>query len=134
MTYLDEAYSWLAYADDTLRAARDNSGIGHHGVAVNRAYYAAFYAAKSVIAVSRGRDPKTHAGVSQRFGDLAVVDSDFPPEVSKILQSLSNKRGKADYDLGYRETLSPDEVASLIADAVRFVAEVHEWFDRHHKR
>ncbi len=48
-------------------------------MAVSLAYYASFYAAKSIIAYARERDPKTHSGVSRRFGQLAVTGSDFPP-------------------------------------------------------
>ncbi len=132
MTYLEEAYSWLAYADEALQAANDNSDLGHHGVAINRAYYAAFYAAKGVIAAARGRDPKSHSGVRIRFGELAVADSDFPPEVAGTLQDLSQTRGKTDYDLGYRESLTPEEAARSIAYAVSFVTEVRSWFLRRH--
>ncbi len=132
MTYIEEAYGWLRYAEESLRAARDTSEIGHIGLAVNRAYYAAFYAAKGVIAAHRQRDPKTHSGVNQRFGELAVTKSDFPPEIASILGALAGQRGQADYDLGYRESLTSEDVTRSIADAGIFVAAVHAWFERHH--
>ena len=64
-----------------LKAAKDIFGVQQYSVAISLSYFATFYAAKSVIAFSRERDPKTHAGVIGRFGELAVRDSDFPREV-----------------------------------------------------
>ena len=71
MTHQDEARGWLAYATDALKDAKISFDAGQYSVAVSLAYYAAFYAAKSVISLSRVRDPKTHTGVIGRFGRLA---------------------------------------------------------------
>ena len=134
MTHLEETFAWLSYADETLQDARDNFRLGKYGVAVSLAYYATFYAAKSVIAFHRGRDPKTHTGVGRRFGELAVQGSDFPPAVARHLSVLAGRRGKVDYDLGYRETLEAGEAESLLDDAQTFVTEVHHWLSRHHRQ
>ena len=131
MTSLDEAFGWLSYADDNLRDARDNLAMGKYGVAVGLAYYACFYAAKSVIAFMRERDPKTHAGVIGRFGELAVVRSDFPPEVARVLSYLAGQRGKTDYDLGFRTKWQSQNTPPMLEMSESFVAEVHGWFDRH---
>lgn len=132
MTYIEEAFGWLAYAEETLQDAQDNFAMGKLGVAVSLAYYATFYAAKSVIAYARERDPKTHSGVSSRFGQLAVVGSDFPPQVARYLSILAGKRGKTDYDLGYRETWRQDTAEEMLEMAGSFVSEVRAWFGRHH--
>ena len=63
MTSLQEAWARLKHAEDTLRSAQDCLRIGHYGPAVSLAYFSAFYAAKVVIAFSKGRDPRTHRGV-----------------------------------------------------------------------
>ena len=65
MTALDEAFAWLARANDELRTARDNRSIGAYRTAVSIAYRAAFAAAKAVIAYHRD-GAKTHHGVATR--------------------------------------------------------------------
>ena len=63
MTSLQEAWGWLEYADDTLRSAGDSYRTQNYAAAVSLAYFAAFRAAKSVIAFSGGSDPRAHKGV-----------------------------------------------------------------------
>jgi len=94
VTSVEEAYGWLSYADDMLQDAEDNLAMGKYGVAVSLAYYACFYAAKGVIAYTKERDPKTHSGVIIRFGELAVLGSDFPPEIAKSLAYLAEQRAR----------------------------------------
>jgi uncharacterized protein (UPF0332 family) len=131
VTSVEEAFGWLSYADDMLQDAKDTLAIGKHGVALSLAYYASFYAAKGVIAYTRESDPKTHSGVISRFGELAVLGSDFPAEIAKSLAYLAEQRGKTDYDLGFREKWRSDNTAPVLEISGSFVAEVHSWFDRH---
>lgn len=132
MTSVEEAFGWLSYAEDTLQDAKDNLAMGKYGVAVSLAYYASFYAAKSVIAYAAERDPKTHSGVIGSFGQLAVLGSDFPAEVAESLGYLAGQRGKTDYDLGFREKWRSDNTAPLLGMSETFVTEVRSWFARHH--
>lgn len=124
----------MAHSGEALRAARDTLLMGYRGVAVNRAYYAAYYAACSVIAASRGRIPKTHKDLAQRFGQVVVVNSEFPPEVARSLSTLASLREQSDYDIGDAAGLDDEEVAGLIETASVFVAEVRDWLDRHSKK
>lgn len=132
MTYIEEAFGWLSYAEDTLKHAQDNFAMGNYGVAVSLAYYACFYAAKSIIAYTRERDPKTHSGVGNRFRQLAVVGSDFPPEVAGYLGRLAEQRGRTDYDWEYRETWREENTMALLKMSEAFVGETRAWFGRHH--
>lgn len=95
------------------------------------AYYAAFYAAKGIIACARVPDPKTHPGVRTRFGHLAVVGSDFPPQIANYLSDLAEQRGKADYDLGARGSWNSDGVQRILEMSETFVEEARSWLDRH---
>ena len=131
MTYLDEAWGWLEYSADMLQAAKDNFSVQQYSVTVSLSYFATFYAAKSVIARSRERDPKTHTGVIGRFGELAVRDSDFPREVARHLSRLSTLRNNTDYDFSYRDTWKADNTAEELERARAFVEEVHNWINRH---
>lgn len=132
MTSVEEAFGWLVYAEETLGDAKDNLAMGKYGVAVSLSYYACFYAARAVIAYARERDPKTHTGVIRRFGELAVVGSDFSPEVARYLGYLAELRGKTDYDLGFREVWRSSNTEPVLEVSESFVAGVRDWFGRHH--
>ena len=115
MTSSDEAWGWLEYANDTLRSAQDCLRIGRYAPAVSLAYFAAFYAAKGVIAFSRGKDPRAHKGVLIRFRELAVQESDFPPQTANLISQLAEERNKTDYDFMYRDKWQAENTSALIA-------------------
>lgn len=131
MTSLDEAWGWLRHAEDTLRSAQDCLRIGHYGPAVSLAYFGAFYAAKAVIAFSKGRDPRTHRGVMVRFRQLAVLESDFPEQTARLLPQLIEQRNKTDYDFTYRDTWKTENTAAVVNKGRTFVTEVSSWVERH---
>ena len=133
MTHVEESFGWLAYAEDTLRHAADNFERGIYNVAVALSYFAAFRAAKSVLAYLKQDDPKIHSGVVGKFGEPAVRGSDFPAPTAKNLARLFEHRLKADYDQAYRHTLTRETTAREIGRAETFVAEVSNWLQRHHR-
>jgi hypothetical protein len=53
---------WLEKARESLAAARDEAQAGREAFAVNRCYYAAFYAASAVL-LARGRRFVKHSGL-----------------------------------------------------------------------
>lgn len=132
MTFIEETLALLRHADDTLRHARINRREGLYRTAISLAYYAAFYAAQAVTAINR-EGPKTHHGVMTRFSLLAVKESDFPPEVSGLLPQLEEHRLAADYDHATWDNWTESDASRVIRQAGRFVNEVHDWFDRHHR-
>ena len=131
MTSLDEAWGWLKHADETLRSAQDCLRIGHYGPAVSLAYFSAFYAAKAVIAFSKGRDPRTHRGVLVRFRQLAVLESDFPEQTAQLLSQLIEQRNKTDYDFTYRDMWKSENTAAIVHKGETFVNEVYAWVRKH---
>ncbi len=131
MTSTDEAYLLLSHADDYLRYAETTRRSEIYGPAVSLAYYAAFYAAQAVVAYHR-HGPKTHQGVRTLFHRLAVKESDFPADVSRVLGSLGKSRIKADYDHETMDRWTDQDAAEAIRRARSFVDEVNAWFLRHH--
>ena len=93
-------------------------------------YYAAFYAAKAVIAYHR-EGPKTHQGTNRSFHRLAVRGSDFPSTIASFLGELERLRLKADYDMVTKGEWRDDDAAAAIAKAEAFIGEVQNWFSRH---
>ena len=131
MTALEEVFRCLARAGDELRSARSSREAGEYRTAVSVAYWAAFAAAKAVLALHRD-GAKTPSGVASQFYRRAVFDSDFPETTAAYLSQLGTERGSADYDMvradrDWRE----EEATGAIHRATMFVDEVQAWLKRH---
>lgn len=64
--------------------------------AMNRYYYAAFHAARALLA-TRGVDASRHAGVIALFQQHFVKTGDFPAETARALPRSFEKRLSSDY-------------------------------------
>lgn len=98
---------------------------GSYEGAVNRYYYAAFHAAKALLA-TRGLDASKHKGVISLFNREFVKPGTVSKAASKTLSACFLKRSKADYD--DFATISRDEaeviqagVRSLIDEVARLI-------------
>jgi uncharacterized protein (UPF0332 family) len=89
--------------------------------AVNRAYYAAFNAARAGV-LAEGETPKSHAGVQRRFFDLYVRSGRLSKEQSHMLSHAEDLRLQADYAFGTR--LDAEEAAALVDEVESFVAAI----------
>lgn len=65
--------------------------------AINRYYYAAFYAVKAVLALDE-IDFKRHKDVVAHFNKNYVSTEIFPKKIGKMLGNLQKKRETSDYD------------------------------------
>lgn len=86
-----------------LARAKDAFGEGEHLLAqksymgaVNRFYYAAFYAARALLAVQE-LDSSRHSGVISLFQKHFVKAGLFAAEIAKALPRAFEKRQKSDY-------------------------------------
>ena len=108
----------LDKAARALEAARANLDRDDAETAVNRAYYAAYYAATAAL-LGVGETPKTHSGAHRRFALRFIVTGQIAPEVGRTLEEAFRVRQRADY-----ESLVVTDVraaADLVADVERFV-------------
>ena len=108
-------------AGEALAAARYTFDGGFLSTAINRSYYAAFYAARAAL-LTRGEAPKTHQGVILRFHFHYVKTGQFDKHIAAILSFAEELREGADYDLALN--IDPHAVTDLIADVERFVLAV----------
>ena len=131
VTSEEEATQLLADAYDNIQHAKDNNRIGIPRVAVSLAYYAAFYAAQSMVAAVR-RASKTHSGLISIFEKLVLEDPDFPREGGTVIRQLFARRATADYDWAHRRNWTNQDAQDAIAQAEWFVGEVAAWHDRSH--
>ncbi|MDK2930753.1 MAG: hypothetical protein PWR07_884 [Bacillota bacterium] len=88
--------------------------------AVNRFYYAAFYAARALLALKQ-LDSSKHSGVISLFQRHFVKDRLIDAQVSKVLPSAFEKRQDTDYEDFV--TVTRAEVSSLKEDVRRFIEE-----------
>ena len=112
---------WFDRAEAALASARSESLADRPDFAVNRAYFAAFYAASAVL-LARGRRFVKHTGVRAAVHRDLVKTGSLAPELGRVFDRLFESRHRADYlDLVRFET---EEVEQLIEEASVFVAEL----------
>lgn len=117
----------LARSGTELDAAKLLAEAGFAAQAVSRAYYAAFYAAEAAL-LELGETRSRHAGVIAAFIQLVVTEG-ADPEAGKLLRSLFDRRGQADYSAVPVPTA---QAGRAIADAATVVDAVRQWLaDRH---
>ena len=118
---MTEVQALFKKAAEALAAARYTLDGGFLTTAINRAYYAAFYATRAAL-LTLGEAPKTHQGVILRFNLHFVKTGRLDSHVAAILSFAEELRAGADYDLALN--IEPHAVTDLIADVERFVQAV----------
>ena len=114
----NEARTMFERAQEALAAARYTKDGGFLTTAVNRAYYAAFYAARAAL-LTVGEAPKSHKGVIQRFNLHFVKTGKLSTHVASIFPYAEEVRKGADYDVAI--SFDSGAVGDLIADVDTFV-------------
>lgn len=90
----------------------------HFSGALNRAYYAAFYAARALLA-TRNLDSSRHSGVIALFQEHFVRTGLVPTDTARALPRAFEKRQTSDY--GDFSEPSSDEVLALRRQVEVFV-------------
>ena len=111
-------------AEETVQSAKLSKENHFYKDAINRAYYAAFYAIKAVLAVE-GVDFKRHKDVVAYFNQHYVATEVFSKESGRSLARLQRKREASDYDDFY--IASVEEAQEQIEVAAKIAAEVKEY-------
>ena len=111
-------------AENTYRMAKlcyDNDGYRD---AVNRSYYASFYALRAVLALE-GVDFERHKDVVSYFNQHYVATGKFKREVGKRIGRLKTMREDCDYDDFY--VIEKDEVEVQLDTARMVINEVEKY-------
>ncbi len=114
----ETAAALLKKARHTLHAAQLLLDAEEVESAINRSYYAAFYAAQAAL-VEVGESPKTHKGIHNRFWTRFVETERFPRHQGEIFGSAWKMRQKADYDIF--SIFDTAAAADLLLDVETFV-------------
>ena len=88
--------------------------------AVNRAYYAIFYAANALLA-TKGLERSKHSGVIAAFRQHFVKTGLIEPEFSRFYGAAMDERHAGDYDL---IQLDYESASRHVTNAVRFLNQI----------
>jgi uncharacterized protein (UPF0332 family) len=113
----------LGRAEQELDAARLLAANGYDRQAVSRAYYAAFYAAEEAL-LAIGVTRSKHSAVIAAFVQFVVRDHGVDEKAGRLLRSLFERRGEADYGT---DPGPPADANVAVHDAELVVATVTSW-------
>lgn len=117
----DLCFYRMAQAEETIQSAHLCMENHLFKDAINRSYYAAFYAVKAVLALA-DTDFKRHKDVVAYFNKEYVAQGIFSRETGRLLARLQKKREASDYDDFY--IASHDEAAEQINAAGDILKEI----------
>ncbi len=107
-------------ANEALKDARAANETASTPNAVNRAYYAMFYAALALLAC-RQIGTSRHSGAIAMFAEQFVKTGRFPRDVARRFRQAFDRRCRSDYGLLARPT--PEEAAETLIWAEQFVGQ-----------
>ncbi len=87
----------LQRAEQTLDEAKVMSDASYYNAAINRLYYACYYAVVAAL-LSRELSATTHAGVKTMFSLHFIVSGILPKDYGKTFSRLFEMRHSSDYD------------------------------------
>ena len=110
-------------ANLTLAEVETHKANGYYNTAVNRMYYACYYAASALL-IAYGIETKSHDGVRQQLGKQMVLTGKLPAELGKFYSQLFSKRTAADYEDFICQNL--ETVEELLPTAQLFVKTIEQ--------
>ena len=111
----------LERADETLLEVDSHLNNGFWDTAINRMYYACFYAVSALL-VKNNVEVNSHAGVRQQFGQHYVKPGIIDRDLGKHFTELFEKRNRGDYNdfIDYNE----NEARELLPKTIELVQQI----------
>lgn len=109
---------WFEKAEQSLSSAELELNAGHVNFAVNRLYYACFYAVTALL-LRDGKQLAKHSAVKSEFNRMYVKPGTVDVKWSKFYQKLFNDRQESDYIP--TTTFETSDIAERIHEAREFV-------------
>lgn len=113
--------SWWKKANDSLAAAQRELAAGALAFAINRAYYALFYAVTALF-LEEGREFSKHAGVRAAFNQAVIKAGRLEKQYGELYNTLFTDREAADY-VAFME-FHPSDVAEKVAKCEKFLSAI----------
>jgi uncharacterized protein len=121
----------LSRARNALRMAELALGEEDDGLlpdAVNRLYYACFYAVTALL-YTEGVTASRHTGLISLFGEHWTGPERFSRGLGRFLHQMFERRLEGDY--GEEASFERSEVESWIAEAKAFVTQIEAYLQEH---
>ena len=115
---------YLMHAQESLQSAELNMEHAFYGAAINRAYYAIFYATSALL-LAHGLVRGKHTGVIAAFREYFVKPGLIEPEYSDIYGAVMDARMDSDYEMVFEA--DRDVAQKAIFDARRFVERIENY-------
>ncbi len=87
---------WLEKANEALSSAELELNAGHTNFAVNRLYYACFYAVTAIM-LRDGKQFARHSGIKYEFVRTYIKSGKIDAKWNKFYQKLFDDRQEGDY-------------------------------------
>lgn len=113
-------------AENTLAEVETHRANGFYNTAVNRLYYACYYAATAIL-IANGIEVKSHDGVRMNLGKYIVQEGILTPELGRYFSRLFSKRSTGDYDDFFNHSI--ETVDELMPDAKLFIQTIKDWVE-----
>jgi len=120
----------LEQAEEALDDAELLFSKGRYRAALNRSYYAMFYAVLALLILS-GKGTSKHSGAIAMFDLDFVKNGGFDKKFSKWLHEAFEDRLRSDYK--EQVVIPPDEIAETLSRAKKFVNRCKEFLDEKFK-
>jgi hypothetical protein len=122
-------YTLIERAKETLAEAALLSQSGYRFGAMNRLYYACFYAVSALL-LSEGMSSSKHTGVISLFDQHWIKPARLPRQMGKFYRKLFDLRHQGDYagllGVGDAEMLELQEQARRFIDNIEKTLQVKE--------
>jgi uncharacterized protein (UPF0332 family) len=105
----------------TLKEVESHRENGFYNTAVNRMYYACYYAACAIL-IANGIETKSHDGVRMQLGKQIVLEGKISSDLGRFYSRLFSKRSTGDYEDFVNHTL--ETVDELFPSAKLFVESI----------
>jgi uncharacterized protein (UPF0332 family) len=109
---------WLEKAEDSLASAELELNASHANFAVNRLYYACFYAVTALL-LQDGKQFARHSAVKSEFGRTYIKPGRVDVKWNKFYQKLFDDRQEGDYIP--TATFEASDVSTCIQRAREFI-------------
>jgi uncharacterized protein (UPF0332 family) len=117
---------WVAKTDEALASARSEYNAGRFSFAVNRAYYACFYAVGAVF-LREGQEFTKHSGIRGALHRDLIKTGRVDPEFGKIYDRVFDNRQRGDYQELVQ--FEAEQVEEILRQARAFTEEMHRLLD-----
>lgn len=123
----NEVALYIENAEESLSVAQLNLDNDFYAAAINRAYYAIFYAANALLATRKLARSK-HSGVIAAFRQSFIKSGLLSSELSEIYGQVMDDRHEGDYEI--ITATSKEDAEVDLQQASYFVTEVKAWLRR----